>query len=87
MPTTQVVALVVSDLYPYTADERADRVYTVIELEGAQDKPHRAIVEAHGIRKDDLVNVRIERCGSLTYYHIIGKAVPASSQQHDLSPR
>ena len=71
-----LVALVVSDLYPYTADLREDLVYAVIEFETALDHPHRALVGINGIRKGDRVKVAVQQSGMITTYRIVGKVDP-----------
>ncbi len=57
----EALGFVVSDLYPYTYDMRADRVYAVVELDDEDDeKPHTALVLKKGIRKGDRVKVSYE---------------------------
>ena len=79
----EAIALVVSGLFPYTADLRADFVYVVIEFEGEQGRPHNAMVETHGVRKGDRVKVVVETRGIYSSYRIVEKVDPPTPDSEE----
>ena len=75
----EAIAIVVSDLHPYTADLRADEVYAVVEVESDTDPyPHTARVITKGIRKGDRVRITysISTYGVVSTYKIVEKILP-----------
>lgn len=81
----EAVARVVSELHPFTGDLRTDRVYTVVEIvklfetesnlpETVWNRPHTALVQICGVKKDDEVIVDFAiALGSDVGYKIIKK--------------
>jgi hypothetical protein len=79
--TTETTALVISDPYPATYDWRSDKVYTVIEIEDVEDGPHRAMVQARGVRKGSRVRVIFHWPNTQNAFYTIVEVLPPNSPQ------